>query len=89
MKMANHTVSDYEIILIPILAEIICEEVTDRVRELHFSAYRKLQASLRNAPQRSRYPISMNKLRITKKQNQINGGKKKSARRCSVIRRTL
>ena len=52
MKMANHTVSDYEIILIPILAEIICEEVTDRIRELHFSAYMRLQAHLKFQEQR-------------------------------------
>lgn len=38
--------TDYVLFLIPILAEIICEDVTDRVRELHFSAYRELQAHL-------------------------------------------
>ena len=38
--------TDYVLFLIPTLAEIICEDVTDRVRELHFSAYRQLQAHL-------------------------------------------
>ena len=38
--------TDYALFLIPTLAEIICEDVTDRVRELHFSAYRQLQAHL-------------------------------------------
>ena len=38
--------TDYVIHLVPILAEIICEDVTDRVRELHFSAYKKLHAHL-------------------------------------------
>ena len=38
--------TDYVLFLIPTLAEIICEDVTDKVRELHFSAYRQLQAHL-------------------------------------------
>ena len=42
----NRPDTDYLVFLIPIFAEIICEDVTDKVRELHFSAYRKLAASL-------------------------------------------
>lgn len=38
--------TDYVLFLIPILAEIICEDVSDRVRELHISAYMQLQAHL-------------------------------------------
>lgn len=38
--------TDYTLFLIPILAEIICEDVTDRVRELHISAYQQLQSHL-------------------------------------------
>lgn len=38
--------TDYVLFLIPTLAEIICEDVTDRIRKLHFSAYRLLQAHL-------------------------------------------
>lgn len=38
--------TDYVLFLVPILAEIICEDVTDRVRELHYQAYKKLHAHL-------------------------------------------
>ena len=38
--------TDYVLFLVPILAEIICEDVTDRVRALHYSAYKKLHAHL-------------------------------------------
>lgn len=45
--MANTLESDYFLSLIPILAEIICEDIPDRIRELRFSALRQLQGHLR------------------------------------------
>lgn len=48
--------ADYAPLLIPILAEIICEEVPDRIRELHFSAYRELWAHLKYYEKRGYCP---------------------------------
>ena len=66
--------TDYVLFLIPTLAEIICEDVTDRIRELHFSAYRQLQAHLNFYKGRG----YCEKERTTDSQNHIKGGNGKA-----------
>lgn len=47
---------DYAPLLLNILAEIICEDASDRVRELHFSAYKELWAQLKYYEKRGYCP---------------------------------